>query len=235
MNVQSRKPSCLQLRSSAQSTNPSNVPSKLNPKYSGLCDILAIRGPVLTLRELDFRKVFTANHVAVRSSSFSQPEGQFPEVPADLRLFDMSLSSPEAGRRDFPDAEVRYDKEIKDTNDPVIQSMNLSLPEAGFNPLVLSFLDLQCSPPHAVLSQSRSLRVRRTRHPRAFRPLYTSTQTKFPSLLSIPASVRRSLMLQMWSFLSYDVSRENKCSSRVYGKTAETGHDCHCSDPEPED
>ena len=143
---------------------------------------------MLTLRELNSRKVFTGNHDIVRSSSLSRPEAQLPAVPADLRLFDMSLSRPEAGSCDFPDAEVPYNPEIEDTGDPVIQSMNLSLPHAGSNPVVSSLLDLNCSPPPAVLSQSRSLRVRPTRRPRAFTPLYTSTQAEIPSLLNIPAS-----------------------------------------------
>ena len=158
-----------------QRTHPSGEPSKLNPKYSGLCEVLEIQGPVMTLRELDFRKVFSANHDAVPSSSLSQPDEMLPAVPADLRFFDISLSRPEAGSRDFPDTEVPYNPEIEDTGDPVIQSMNLSLPDAGFNPVVSSLLDLQCSPPPAVLFQSRFLRVRPTRRPRAYTLLYTST------------------------------------------------------------
>ena len=107
------------------------------------------------LRELDSRKEFPANHDEVRSSSLSQPDAQLPAVPADLRLFDMSFSRPEAKSPDFPNAEVPYNPEIEDTVDMVIQSMNLSLPDAEFNPVVSSLLDLQCSPPPAVLSQSR--------------------------------------------------------------------------------
>ena len=171
-----------------QRSHLSGVPSKLNPKYAGLCEVLKIRGPVLTLRELGSLKVLTANHDAVRSSSLLQPDAQLPAVPANLRLFDMSLSRPEAENRDFPDAEVPYNIEIDDNGDPVIQSMNLSLPDARFNFVVSSLLDLQCSPPPAVLPQSRSLRVCPTRRPRALTPQYTSTQAEIPSLQSIPAS-----------------------------------------------
>ena len=32
-----------------QHTHPYGVPSKLNPKFSGLCEILEVRGPTLTL------------------------------------------------------------------------------------------------------------------------------------------------------------------------------------------
>ena len=53
----------------------------------------------------------------------------------------MSLSRPEAGSRDFPDTEVPYNTEIEDTGDSVKQSMNLSLPDAGFNPVVPSLHD----------------------------------------------------------------------------------------------
>ena len=45
------------------------APPKLVPHYSGLCEVLAVRGPILTLRELDTRREFTANHDAVRLSS----------------------------------------------------------------------------------------------------------------------------------------------------------------------
>ena len=103
-----------------QLTQPSGVPSKLNPKYSGLCEVQEIRGPVLTLRELDSRKVFTANYDAVCSSSLLQPDAQLSAVPADLRLFDMSLSRPEAERRNFPDAKAPYNPEFEDAGDPVI-------------------------------------------------------------------------------------------------------------------
>ena len=100
---------------------------------------------MLTLRKLDFRKVLTATHDAVCSSSLSQPDAQLPEVPADLRLFDMSLSRPKAKSRDFLDNYVLYNPKIENAGDPVIQSINPSLPDAGFNPAVPSLLDLQCS------------------------------------------------------------------------------------------
>ena len=46
-------------------------PAKLVPHYSGLCEVLAVRGPILTLRELDTRREFTTNHDAVRLSSLT--------------------------------------------------------------------------------------------------------------------------------------------------------------------
>ena len=100
----------------------------------------------------------------------------------------MSLSRPEAGSGIFADAEAPYNPEIEDAGDPVIQSMGLSLLDAGVNPEVFSLLDLQCSPPPAVRSQPRSLRMRPTRRPRAFTPLFTSVQAEIVSLLSIPES-----------------------------------------------
>ena len=143
---------------------------------------------MLTLRELDSRKVFTANHDAVRSFSLSQPDVQLPAVPTDLQLFDMSVSRPEAGSRDSPNADIPYHPEVEDASDPVIQSMSMSLPNTGLNTIVSSLLDLQCSPPFAVLLQSRSFRVRFWRRPRAVTLLDTSMQADVPSLLSIPAS-----------------------------------------------
>ena len=43
-------------------------------KFSGLCEVLEVRGPILTLRELDTNKGFTASHDAVRASTLSRPE-----------------------------------------------------------------------------------------------------------------------------------------------------------------
>ena len=43
---------------------------KLVPPYSGFCKVVEVRRPVLTLRELDIQRIFTANHDAVRLSSF---------------------------------------------------------------------------------------------------------------------------------------------------------------------
>ena len=58
-----------------------NAPSKLDAQYSGLCEVLEVRGALLTLRELDTRRVFTANHDAVRRSTMSRAAA--PQVPAD--------------------------------------------------------------------------------------------------------------------------------------------------------
>ena len=46
-----------------------NAPSKLDAQYSGLCEVLEVRGSLLTLREIDTRCVVTANHDAVRRST----------------------------------------------------------------------------------------------------------------------------------------------------------------------
>ena len=50
--------------------HPRNVPSKLDAHYSGLCEIVDTRGSLLTLRELDTQRDFTANPTqsAVRQS-----------------------------------------------------------------------------------------------------------------------------------------------------------------------
>ena len=63
-------------------------PSKLVPHYSGLCEVLAVRGPILTLRELDTRRQFSANHDAVRLSSLTPnrlPAAAPPLLDADDR------------------------------------------------------------------------------------------------------------------------------------------------------
>ena len=68
-----------------QHTYPTGVPSKLNPKYSGLCEVLEVCGPILTLRERDTQRIFTANHDSVRASSLSQPDAQPHHTSRDLQ------------------------------------------------------------------------------------------------------------------------------------------------------
>ena len=58
----------------AHNTHLYGVRSKLNPKFSKLCEILEVRGPTLTLRKLDTNKVFTASHDSVGVSTLSRPE-----------------------------------------------------------------------------------------------------------------------------------------------------------------
>ena len=43
----------------------------------------------------------------------SQPEAQLSKLSADLKLFDMSFSRPDADSRDFSDAEATYNPEIQ--------------------------------------------------------------------------------------------------------------------------
>ena len=68
-----------------QHTHPGGVPSKLAQRYSGLCEVVQVCGPVLTLRELDTMRVFTANHDAVRRSTLElnrvQPICEGPHPP----------------------------------------------------------------------------------------------------------------------------------------------------------
>ena len=64
------------------------APSKLELHYSNLCEVLAVRDPILTLRELDTRREFTANHDAVRLSSLMPnrlPVAAPPVSDADKR------------------------------------------------------------------------------------------------------------------------------------------------------
>ena len=49
------------------------APLKLEPQYSGLCEVVEVRGSILTLRELDTHRVFTANHDSVRRSTLVRP------------------------------------------------------------------------------------------------------------------------------------------------------------------
>ena len=49
-----------------------NAPSKLGTQYFGLCEVLEVCNALLTLRELDTRRIFTANHDAVCRSTMSR-------------------------------------------------------------------------------------------------------------------------------------------------------------------
>ena len=69
-----------------QRTHPSGVPSKLNPKFSGLCEVLEVRGPVLKLRELDTQRVFTANHDSIRRSTLQRPFDNEAVPPENTQL-----------------------------------------------------------------------------------------------------------------------------------------------------
>ena len=49
-----------------------NVLSKLNMQYLGLYEVTEVRGPLLTLRELDKQRIFTANYDSARSSTIAR-------------------------------------------------------------------------------------------------------------------------------------------------------------------
>ena len=73
------QPCCLvRVLQHARNRNPT---SKLDAQYSGLCEVVEVRGALLTLRDLDTRRVFTANHDAVRRSTMSRATA--PQVPPD--------------------------------------------------------------------------------------------------------------------------------------------------------
>ena len=54
-----------------------SAPSKLVSLYLGLCKVVKVRGPVLTLHELDSQRIFTANHDAICHSSLRPPHRAF--------------------------------------------------------------------------------------------------------------------------------------------------------------
>ena len=74
------------------------APSKLVPHYSGLCEVLAVRGPILTLRELDTRREFTANHEAICPSSLT-PNRLPAAAPPPPNANNRAPSPPDAGHR----------------------------------------------------------------------------------------------------------------------------------------
>ena len=85
-----------------QHTHSYGVPSKLNPKFSGLCKILEVRGSTLPLKERDTNKVFTASHDAVRASTLSRPEiplhAEPPDEPPNTQNAESSAEDLEIGR-----------------------------------------------------------------------------------------------------------------------------------------
>ena len=114
------------------------MPSKLYPKFSGLCEIFEIRGPTLNLRKLDTDKVFTASHDALRASTLSQPEVPLQVEPlADLpstQNTDSSAKDLEVGRIENP--RLFADDEWL----PFSASQILSLTVLDFTPPPLSVL-----------------------------------------------------------------------------------------------
>lgn len=59
---------------------------KLNTKFCGLCKVLKVGGPTLTLKKLDTNKVFTASPNALRATTLSRPEVPLQaDLPAELR------------------------------------------------------------------------------------------------------------------------------------------------------
>ena len=67
------------------------VPSTLDTQYSGLCEMTKVRGALLTLREVDTKRIFTANHDSVRLSTiaraafFPLPAASTAPLPPMLR------------------------------------------------------------------------------------------------------------------------------------------------------
>ena len=69
------------------------------PHYSDLCEVLAIRNSIITLRELDTRRELTANHDAVRLTSLTSNRlfaAELPTLDADIRA---PFPRPDAGHR----------------------------------------------------------------------------------------------------------------------------------------
>ena len=70
------------------------APSKLELQYSGLCEVVEIRGSILTLRELDTHRVFTANHDSVRRSTVVRPAAPPPRPPRAAPLPPVPRAAP---------------------------------------------------------------------------------------------------------------------------------------------
>ena len=143
-----------------QHTHHSGVPAKLNPKYSGFSEILEVRGPILSLQELNTRRVFTANHDSVRSSSLPHPNAPPVPVPSDWQIFKSLLDN------SVVNAPVRSQPLEENSSQPIAE------PDSDPNFEVPSLLDLELSPPPAIVSSHlHSLRARPTRRTGVFTSL----------------------------------------------------------------
>ena len=95
------------------------APSKLVPHSSGLCEVLALTGPILTLRELDTRREFTANHDAVRLLSLI-PNRLHAAAPPPPYANDRASSPP-------PDANHRAQSPTPSLTPPRLPSASLAI------------------------------------------------------------------------------------------------------------
>ena len=106
-----------------QRTTPTGVPSKLAPRYSGLCKLLEVRGPVLKLRELDSQREFTANHDAVRLSTLSPIRDPLADQHVNLqrKRLAQQIHSPEATDATLQSSRAGYQRTL-DVDAPVDKS-----------------------------------------------------------------------------------------------------------------
>jgi hypothetical protein len=137
-------------------THPHGVPSKLNAKYSGLCEVLEVRGPTLTLRELDTQRVFTASHDAVRASTLPPRAPQAPVPLANSQPRNSQLDDNRENRVDIADEaiEERKFEAIAETNAAETDGLTANRESQRDVP---SLLDLEIPMPAALrAAQSQS-------------------------------------------------------------------------------
>ena len=138
-------------------THPHGVPSKLNAKYSGLCEVLEVRGPTLTLRELDTQRIFTASHDAVRASTLPPrtPQTEAPNSNSQTRNSQLGGSLAESPHRaqldEGRDAEPEMPDDLIDEYEyemPANASLRELEPQiSNAAPRIAKLLDLDLSTP----------------------------------------------------------------------------------------
>ena len=155
-----------------QHTHPYGVPSKLNSKFSGLCKVLEVRGPTLTLRKLYTNKVFTASHDAVRTSTLSRPEVPLQaELPAEL-----------------PNA-LNAESSAEDLEVGCVENLRLFADDEWLPPSasqIPSLIDLDLTPPPAVSSP-----LSQTQLTLVFSVMFVSLHVSRP-LSRVPSPCRHS-------------------------------------------
>ncbi len=168
-------------------THPHGVPSKLNAKYSGLCEVIEVRGPTLTLRELDTQRIFTASHDAVRASTLPPRAPQIPAPLANSQPHNSQAAEPLAEPQypaqldDLREEQLEAPDEIIDEFEPRAETENREFEAANANlePRVIpSLLDLDIPIPRAFRdSQSHATPTSRPRRNARAPVRYESSQS----------------------------------------------------------
>ena len=110
--------------------HPAGVHSKLNHQYSSLCEVIEVRGPTLTLRELDSQRVFTASHDAVSVSTLpARADPNATPPTANDSLNSRAPSAPGSQSSGALHADAPPESQPRDTGPPADAQASQFIPE----------------------------------------------------------------------------------------------------------